>query len=434
MAIIWLMSKKNLLNKEKGKKMILNSQLKKIMLLGFICTPLSKSLTVQPGENIWHLAASIATQIDTLSQCNLTPLSGTSITISTSGTYCLSNNLMPIGNIIIAASDVYLDLNEQTISNVSTTTGIVVGNGQQRITIANGSLDNCLEGIVTGSGAQNITIKNIQISNVTTGIECDSTSSIFISDVHVSQFRNYGIGLLECANAELQDCIVQNSFQSNAGLGYGFYAQSNNTPIVNLNISHCSAVGDYGPSSNIGFYINIPNEDPSISVLKNCNSQNFALYGFDLFSDNQADPIFCQDCTASANLQAGFHIQCSSGLLQNCIAQQNSTGFLGLGTFNPIITGMNDCIFENCNAHDNTASGFDLSNVGAGNVVKNCLATKNNIGYSVPAGPNVLFYFNSAIFNTTNNFSMPLNGISAPVNTMTETREYGDNLRDATVS
>ncbi len=411
--------------------MIFDFSLKKATLIWVVSTTLSHALIVQPGENIWHLAASIATQIQSLSQCGLIALPGTSITISTSGAYCLSEDLISGKNITIDASDVYLDLNGHTISNVLPLgSAIRMTQGQQRITIANGTIDSCLIGI-DGSQNENVTISDVRISNVITGIGLQSTSNIFISNISISQFNDYGIILSECSYAQMKNCIIQNFTQPTVGTGYAFQARNQTAQLVKLAISDCTAIGDQGSGSVAGFFINNLNTDPSIIVFKNCISKNFNSYGFRCASENSSIPIICQNCTASNNLQAGFYISCSAGTFQNCIANKNNIGFYGIGTVTPSTTGMNDCLLENCNAHDNVASGFDFTTVGPNNVVKNCLATNNNVGFNTASDNTALYYFNTAIFNTTNNFSNTLGAFSAPINTMTGSREYGDNLRDA---
>ena len=117
----------------------------------------------------------------------------TARTISTSGTYKLSNDIN--GQIVIAADNVTLNLNNYTITNIAH--GIIINTGVNHTRIKNGSI-----GPITGGNgidiqvdASHITLLEVAIDQCDRGINATTATDILIKKCTISQCTNDGIKL-----------------------------------------------------------------------------------------------------------------------------------------------------------------------------------------------------------------------------------------------
>ncbi|HEV2454305.1 MAG TPA: right-handed parallel beta-helix repeat-containing protein [Verrucomicrobiae bacterium] len=158
-----------------------------------------------------------------------TIISSASYTITTPGSYYLSNNLaVTSGNAItIAASGVTLDLNGFTLSSTEASPagyGIYVNDGLQNVTILNGNV----QGGVTNNGSGVFGGPGFFC-----GIWANNVSNVRVTGVTVSGCLDYGIILNTGNSSVASECTV-----NSVGV-YGFYANV---------VEHCAAsdCGQYG--------------------------------------------------------------------------------------------------------------------------------------------------------------------------------------------
>lgn len=382
----------------------------------------TQALSSQPGENLWHLAASIATKTDMLGQCLATPVSESTINISQPGKYCLSSGLSGTG-IIISSSDVFLDLNGQLISNAPGSMAISTTNNVSRITIQNGFIDGCDEGVSLAVGTSDVTIKDLQITNCNRGVRCNTASNVVIDNIEVSTFIDYGVVLFECSNVSISNCAVTDDLKT--GTGHAFHITNFTNLGTGIVVNNCQS-----NNALYGFYIESDCLcDTAINIL-NCLSTYSNNYGFELVSTHTNNAILCKNCTASFNHLSGFDIECIGGVFENCVAQgNNNSGF----TCATDIAAAEDCIIINCQATNNAEVGFDFSNTGTANIIQNCIATTHQTGFMGNAAMNNLFLFNTTSFNSQHNYVDVEEGNSATVTALNGTGKgliFGSNSYD----
>ena len=131
---------------------------------------------VLSGESLWAMQ-----RLVTQASCDVTirqiDLTAGVFTISTSGVYCLAENIA--GKIVIDTNNVILDLNSKTITNSSD--NCVEVNGRSQAFIKNGSVIAANNsGISVLSGSARVMVEHVTTRNCTTGIEVDSSNNVYI--------------------------------------------------------------------------------------------------------------------------------------------------------------------------------------------------------------------------------------------------------------
>ncbi len=86
--------------------------------------------------------------------------------INSSGDFTLGTNISGSTGIVISASNVNLNLNQQTVS--SSTNAIEISAGVSNVTICNGTISTSLIGLVINQNCSNIFVQNLLIQNCTT--------------------------------------------------------------------------------------------------------------------------------------------------------------------------------------------------------------------------------------------------------------------------
>ncbi len=385
-------------------------------------------LLAQPGENLWHLLATINTDISILALCSPTPITEFPTTISQPGVYCLNTDVAIDSSsqaaIFIASSNVYIDLNGHSISNPSLN-GIEMDFNSSRIVIQNGFINNCIQGIILDANNDAVLMRNIRMCDCAIGITGNASSNIIASDIQVYEFDDFGIVFENSFDITIKNCIAAQ--ETTEGIGHGFSISSSITSLVNsaqlpgILIQDCQ-------SSNVqkGFVVGLTLNTTVSANLINCISQGNNTYGFDLGPSINA--LACKNCIASNN-NVGFNINCSSALIENCVSNANkSHGFTCASAI------MKNTLLDGCNAHSNGGNGFNFSSTDVQNVLNNCTATHNNIGFSTPITNNILTLLSSSVFNNTQNFTT-LGSQSARIAVISAgNAEYAYNLRDSSVS
>lgn len=265
---------------------------------------------------------SITSQLDVLAGCASMPIIAP-ITITAPGNYCLDRDTS--GDIVIASSDVSLNLNNRALSG-----SIIINAGLQNIVIKNGRLNGSgvNYGITVNGSSGNILVSNVYITNFLVGIVALGTiffpvQNLYIDGVTVAQCSLVGYSIQETNGVMTSSVAFQNTdgginvtatnssftiidVQSINNGTYGFMVQgSGNFSALTAAIYDSLA---YSNNNNSGFVF-----EECMMYVENCISQNNGVDGF--FINNQSAEsvqglIF--DCKALSNSRAGFNVLNSS--------------------------------------------------------------------------------------------------------------------------
>jgi hypothetical protein len=285
--------------------------------------------------------SSVVSSVDTLACLVGTPITTAPITITTSGTYVLCDDLATAGiAITITANNVDLDLNNHRIL---ADTGIIISPSQADITIHNGRIDADVVGI-TAVNDKDITIYNIDVLN--------APAFVFNTCQYI---------VVENCTAILDSTTTPVVLPNSAM----FYF----TDSLDIVVNNCFATGTelLGGFSFVGATAGVTVENSVAS-----GSTTSTVTGF--FVDSSVRAIFLNNCT-SLTAQTGFQIQATSGIqAENCIADNNQTGFT-VDTFSA------KNLLIGCTARNNTApaaAGIGFNILGSNNLLERCCAFQNN--------------------------------------------------------
>ncbi len=305
-----------------------------------------------------------APTMKTLSQIEpRTPISSLPVTITQSGSYYLTTNLIGVAaqqGISINASDVVLDLNGFALIGVSNSlNGILVGSTRENITIQNGSVRNWgSTGVEAFYSGRNCLFSSLHAAyNGFDGLRAGTNSLVTQCTTH----GNAASGIAVNSGTVIIGC----SSRSNAF--FGFYTDSGCT------LQNCVASENAGS----GIYTIYG------STITACAARANGSYGIEIGS-----ACLLKDSTAAGNIQAGIHAYDEGNQISTCVARQNFGGGISCEDGNNVV--------ENCTAHQNSSHGIFMS--GCCNTVVNCRAMENS-GAGVRGGSNNLFENNFTSFN-----------------------------------
>jgi hypothetical protein len=343
---------------------------------------------------------SLESKLDNLScsasACAPTPVTGPT-TITTSGIYCLAQNIIYSGiltpNPVIAinTSNVVLDLNGYSIEVTNDSApGLGIGTNStinSDIIIKNGSIiqtsgSKTHHGIDMNFGGNNILLEKLVITGWSIGIFENGVNGLHINEINAT---NNGTGLqISCGNSSITQSngnTIRNSiFNSNSANGVTFVTcsdfifdechfdnNSNNgisiTGGMCIEFYNCSAIGNTGLSVSLpqlhpaGFYV----QDSADFVIKSCFACSNAGDGFliQAATANTSGCIF--NSTAKANSMSGFETDSTAPFMLDLLAQGNTS-------------------FENDNGYDNSATGTQqyFTNVAFNNTANNYTGSNQN--------------------------------------------------------
>jgi len=274
-----------------------------------------------------------------------TPISSAPFTITNSGSYYLTTNLIAGSGqnaIIISTNSVTLDLNGFTLSSpgsVPIATGVLINSGLRDITICNGHITSSVTNngpVFSGTGfgygifylgtsPVNVLVSQVTVSGVWyQGINLGSGKTTMVKNCTVNVAGNYGIvagtvvdcTALTCFNAAIDAYNVQNCYGTCVGADYGVYAVQ-------------SVQNSYGYSSgNVGLYASQTAENCvgsaggvgaglNASTALNCVGNGSGGDGI--------DATIAQGCYGYTGTGAGL----AADIAQSCEAYSNS-GIVGL--------------------------------------------------------------------------------------------------------
>ena len=279
--------------------------------------------------------------------------------ISQPGSYYLSGNLevTKSDGIKIETSDVTLDLNGFTISRVSGSggDGILVGNGNDRITVRNGSISGFDYGILCYWGSspysKDCLFERVAVSSCGTyGIEADGEANRLV-DCRVC--NNTGSGLFVGDDSILSGC----SATTNQDFGFRVGNASS--------LSGCSAIGNGQMGIEVG----------EGSTLVGCSAHGNGWVGIYVGAGSTLE---C--CCARNNGNAGISTGEGSSLL-NCDANHNkgTSSFESCGievSANSSVIGCSVCDNYNTNSPGTYQQGVGIR-LNQGGTIRNCTVSGN---------------------------------------------------------
>jgi hypothetical protein len=312
-----------------------------------------------------------------------TPLAGPApITISTSGSYYLTQNISATGQtaITITASEVTLDLNGFSLigDNTAGKNGITIQGAISDVAIRNGSITSFGGYGINGTGASGVRVENLSVRGQGfVGLLLGSRSLVVRC---VVQFNGAGISV--DFNSVVRECIVGNSAAygiQTTGKGctvadctaqqngtYGIIVENGST------LLNCSAYGNLGTTSSCGGIAAQSN-----CALINCSASSntstatptpTAGFGFDLGSN-----CVMTNCTAGNNTGDGVSFVSNCLISGNISSNNGFAGFHAIGSLNRI---------DGNTAMNNGGSGVAWSN----DYVMRNTSGANNPNYSPAVG------------------------------------------------
>ena len=295
-----------------------------------------------------------------------TPISSLPYTISSSGSYYLTTNLVNtntaggFNGITIASgvNDVTLDLNGFTLADAVTNAvfqyGINAPGNNTNLVVRNGTLRNwTTTGIgfygVNGGKIENVTCIGIGTTGNGAGIEVGSRFQV----VNCQGINSVSGFAANTVDNSFNHCVA--SFCSQIG----FSISSSNTTLVD-----CQAHDNAG----YGFYFFTP---ASRSSFLNCSANNNGVVGFDITSTNTV----IQGCSAKNN-QTGIIVTSSCEVLNNECANNSSQGFY--------IGGNGNRVDGNSSINGVFGTGFYV--ISTGNFIVRNTSRGGAVAFSIPAG------------------------------------------------
>jgi parallel beta-helix repeat protein len=337
-----------------------------------------------------------------------TPISSLPFTISSSGSYYLTNNLTGVSGsngITIDADNVTLDLGGFEIAGPVSSfanVGVVVAHARRNATIRNGTVRGWLGSGVTFGGADGseMHVENLRVvNNGGRGIQLADYGTVKGCDVRAN--GNHGIS--GGSSCKVIDCTVIGQTGSGDGINLGVDAivtgcVANSNAGDGIQVAFGASITGCGAATNVGDGFALA----SNCVLRGCTASANGSEGFTgtgssqqtlancAAANNGSHGFFCgtgsvlQNCSASSNQGTGFNLV-SGVTMNNCTAYSNSsTGNLG-----GIIAG-NSCALSDCVAYFNHGDGFT---VGQGCTLRHC-SSYNNLntgdGFEIGEGTGVL--------------------------------------------
>lgn len=194
------------------------------------------------ADALLNEAITLNSLVDILAPCSEMPITQNATTIFSEGSYCLTQNVT--GPVIIAASDVDLNMNNNFI--IGGSQGIIITSGSKNVRIHNGAIDLVNnQGIWVQAAAEQITISNVRTSSCNAGIVLDGAKNCLINQCH-SLFNNTGYMLENNALGNvIENCISMDDI---------FTAYELRNSHTN-SILGCSAIttGSYGEQTSAGY-------------------------------------------------------------------------------------------------------------------------------------------------------------------------------------
>ncbi len=223
-----------------------------------ICTPEDIALLIK--QTLFKVCTPIPSQLDVIESAieALNPCAPTAVTtagtISTSGTYCLANEIS--GSITIAASDVDVDLN-----NYRVTQGITVNGDLDQVKIRNGVVEGTSDAILVNGGSTNITIEDVVVKNAIRGINFENVTGGTITNCEMT-LNTTGLELDNSHKVNVMDCVAN----CNTHAGYCLISSTTCCLVNSKALSTGEGNVDIDTTSVLGFV----SRDGSANIFERC--------------------------------------------------------------------------------------------------------------------------------------------------------------------
>ncbi len=329
----------------------------------------------------------VDTAIDAIIDClgtgiTVEDIGTTGFTITQPGRYYLADSVMydptaANAAITISADNVFLDLNNKSIEQVDTLSGvdgIEILDNSTNITVANGTIRTPFRhGIFIGTGCIYITLKNIQIIDVQAqrGVFVQNNSRyIFMENVSVSNFNdsnNEGIFLDGTGANPITDVFIKDSVSlgnDNNGVYLNHCVRANLTNILSAS------------NGQRGFFLqNTGVTEDAFFVIKNCKALENGTTQ-DGFRLENIDKSVMMNCVSQLNAQEGVFLQNVSEtvFMFNNFSNNGRAGIRFAGgnsdtcyfAFNTMLVNAADNLFEAATNGPNTILGNFAFGAGSG--------------------------------------------------------------------
>jgi hypothetical protein len=355
-------------------------------------------------------------QIEKLLACNeriavcASKIGTTGYIINSPGIYCLSENINfnpthPNATaIIINASNVVLDLNYHTLTNISSQPGSIgiVINGGSNILVENGKVEGfTLNGIRVNSGTDRVNFQNLSIikngtpnTDPTIGISGGGiitlSSHILVENSHFDENQGVGLGI----SGSISIRIDESTFNSNTG-----------TSIVTTTFTDAvfglAILAESPPDFNI-----ISRDMFITSSVFNGNTAALTAFGCGIlaYPNYDMNNVLIQDCIATDTqttlttattgiVTEGITLTATNVLISGCLSQ--NTGSL-LALTNHVVgieaSGYNivveDSTVEDVSGSSVRMAGFDIEEFGSNLTYRNCNVESviNSVGFAYGYG------------------------------------------------
>lgn len=303
-------------------------------------------------------------------------------TISTSGYYCLVNDVT-VGAaqtaITINVDNVILDLNGNSIIGNFVGPFAITVNSKSNIIIRNGAIRTMTgNAILVNAGTSRLIIEDIICINNNNAITIQGVTNCLIQNcsLFLTNFNGLSIssGTIPTQNLIIRNCVSNNN-QNN-----GFLLSScSNAELYNLTANNNRGSGfNQVNGNNINF--------------TRCTANTNQAHGFTIAGNSNNTTLTA--CTAKSNNNIGFQLAGNQHTITECESVSNGSGVQ--------VSGKNHCIFNSI-AKNNTATGFLLNADCTQCQMRNNSALANNIGIQNNGTFNRI-YANFSSDNVTANF------------------------------
>jgi len=215
------------------------------------------------------------------------------MTLRTAGCYVLGNNIN--GAIIIAADDVWFDLNNFCVhENTGVTDAIVVEADHKNVSITNGAVKGSsgFSGIVISEGVELVKIEKLQVFNFTKGIDFDGSPDAKVKACKVKDCTISGCSVGVSGNylfkSTFENVEVKNCLHS----GFGFFSSKWNV------FDRCNVVSIEDNDNTFGFSStggqgNLFRECFAENIMTTTSTATKGAFGFLLSGDRESKIIDC---------------------------------------------------------------------------------------------------------------------------------------------
>lgn len=243
-------------------------------------------------------------------------------TISQSGSYVFTSNFTGLpgqNGIVIAASNVTLDLNGFTLSGLGAN-GVQIDGARSNITIHNGAITGWSASAINGGTASQCNVRDLIVSSSPTGVVVGS--SWFVSGLNISSASSVGLRVLG-TNNRIESCHVSNCGTGFQVLGTGNLILRTSAGGGNATDFDIAAGNSHGPIVNVGGVGDISliggANHPWANFATSCLIATEVCDGLDNDCNNQvdeSDPQIGLPCTTGLQGECGFGERtCSGGAL-----------------------------------------------------------------------------------------------------------------------